>query len=227
MIKTVVRALAAVALTLLSVFHTMPAAQAAPQAAALAAPSYTLRLTEAINTIPVAAEDRTGYDRKREFGDWIDADHDGCSTRAEVLLAEAVEPPTVSGRCTLNGGRWYSWYDDTFVTKTDIDHAVPLAEAWDSGASKWSRQRRVEYANYLGDDRHLVAVSQRSNRQKSDQDVTTWIVPDNPSQKCRYLSDQVAIKLAWSLTVDPAEQAAMHRIAAECPDTDVTVNPVP
>ncbi|MEV6594559.1 HNH endonuclease family protein [Streptomyces acidicola] len=223
MIKTVVRALAAVALAVLSVFHPVPAAQAA----ALAAPSYTLPLTEAINTIPVAAEDRTGYDREQSFGGWIDADRDGCNTRAEVLLAEAVEPPTKTGRCTLTGGRWYSWYDDTLVTKTDIDHAVPLAEAWDSGASTWTRQRRVEYANYLGDDRHLVAVSQRSNRQKSDQDVTAWIVPDNPSQRCRYLSDQVAIKLGWSLTVDPAEQAAMHRIAAECPDTDVTVNPVP
>ncbi|MFF8036315.1 HNH endonuclease family protein [Streptomyces sp. NPDC016626] len=223
MIKTVVRALGAAALAVLSTLHTMPTAQAA----AVAAPSYTLPLANAVNAIPVAAEDRAGYDRKQAFGDWIDADRDGCNTRAEVLLAEAIAPPTVTGRCTLTGGLWYSWYDDTEVTKTDIDHMVPLAEAWDSGASQWTRQRRVEYANYLGDDRHLVAVSQRSNRQKSDQDVSTWIVPDNPSQRCRYLADQVAIKLAWDLTVDAAEQAAMRRIAAECPDTDITVNPVP
>jgi hypothetical protein len=72
-----------------------------------------------------------------------------------------------------------------------------------------------------------VAVSQGSNRQKSDQDVTTWIVPDHPSQRCRYLSDQVAIKLAWELSMDAADQAAMRRIAEKCPDTDVTVNPVP
>jgi hypothetical protein len=104
---------------------------------------------------------------------------------------------------------------------------VPLAEAWDSGAKQWTKQRRVEYANYLDDDRHLVAVSQRSNRQKSDQDVTTWIVPDNPSQRCRYLADQVAVKLGWDLSVDPAEQAAMRDIAVECPGTEVTVNPVP
>jgi hypothetical protein len=26
---------------------------------------------------------------------------------------------------------------------------VPLAEAWDSGASKWAKARRVDYANYL------------------------------------------------------------------------------
>ncbi|MGR4854873.1 GmrSD restriction endonuclease domain-containing protein [Streptomyces sp. LARHCF252] len=155
----------------------MPAAQAA----APAAPSYTLPLSDAVDTLPVATEDRTGYHRETSFGGWIDADRDGCSTRQEVLLAEAIEPPAVSGRCTLTGGLWYSWYDNTEVTKTDIDHMVPLAEAWDSGAKQWTKQRRVEYANYLDDDRHLVAVSQRSNRQKSDQDVTTWIVPDNPS----------------------------------------------
>ncbi|GHD07515.1 hypothetical protein GCM10010313_26770 [Streptomyces violarus] len=85
---------------------------------------------------------------------------------------------------------------------------------------------RLQLRSYLGDDRHLVAVSQRSNRQKSDQDVTTWIVPDNPAQRCRYLSDHVAVKLAWELSVDPAEQAAMRSIAEECPDTDVTVNSV-
>ncbi len=107
-IKTVVRALGAAALAVLSTLHTMPVAQAAE-------PSYTLPLTNAVNTIPVAAEDRTGYNREASFGGWIDADRDGCNTRAEVLLAEAIESPAVSGRCTLTGGLWYSWYDDTEV----------------------------------------------------------------------------------------------------------------
>ncbi|MGW2779572.1 GmrSD restriction endonuclease domain-containing protein [Streptomyces olivaceoviridis] len=168
-----------------------------------------------------------GSDRKEAFGGWIDADRDGCNTRAEVLLAEAVEQPTVTGRCTLTGGSRYSWYDDRLVDRTDIDHAVPLAEARDSGASRWTKACRVAYANYLGDDGHLVAVSQRSNRQKADKDVAAWNVPDNPSQRCRYLSDQVAIKLGWHLSVDPAEHAATQRIAANCPRTDVTVESAP
>ncbi|AEY94293.1 hypothetical protein SHJG_p1162 (plasmid) [Streptomyces hygroscopicus subsp. jinggangensis 5008] len=57
--------------------------------------------------------------------------------------------------------------------------------------------------------------------------MSTWIVPDNPSQRCRYLSDQVAIKLGWHLSVDPAEHTAMERIAAGCPGTDVTVERAP
>ncbi|MEU2226439.1 HNH endonuclease family protein [Streptomyces sp. NPDC018347] len=222
MLTTVARGLVAAALTVLPVLTVPAAAQAAAPA-----PRSTLPLDEAIDTLTVAAEDRTGYDRQEAFGGWIDADRDGCNTRAEVLLAEAVEQPTVTGRCTLTGGRWYSWYDDRLVDRTDIDHAVPLAEAWDSGASQWTKARRVAYANYLGDDRHLVAVSQRSNRQKSDQDVATWIVPDAPSQRCRYLSDQVAIKLGWHLSVDPAEHAAMVRIAGECPGVDVIVERAP
>ncbi|MYW09260.1 hypothetical protein GT034_12985, partial [Streptomyces sp. SID2563] len=46
-------------------------------------------LAEAIKKIPVAAEKRTGYERD-SFKHWVDEDGDGCPTRQEVLLAEAV-----------------------------------------------------------------------------------------------------------------------------------------
>ncbi|MEU1853721.1 DUF1524 domain-containing protein [Streptomyces sp. NPDC019990] len=218
-------ALAVFAAVVLAVLPTAmaPAAHAAPAA-------DTMPLAEAVTQLPVAAEDRTGYDREQSFGGWIDADRDGCNTRMEVLLEEAIVPPAVTGRCTLAGGRWYSWYDGTWIDGprgVDIDHLVPLAEAWDSGASAWTRQRRVAYANYLDDARHLEAVSSRSNRQKADQDPTTWLVPDNPAERCRYLANWTTVKLQWGLTVDPAERNTLTFGAAECLGTDVTVNPVP
>ncbi|MGV9273506.1 HNH endonuclease family protein [Streptomyces griseosporeus] len=148
----------------------------------------------------------------------------------EVSLAEPVEAPTVTGRCTLSGGRWYSWYDNTFVDGPrglDIDHVVPLAEAWDSGASAWTRERRVAYANYLDDERHLDAVTARSNRQKADQDLATWLVPDNPAERCHYVAAWTVVKLQWGLAVDPAEQETLAGVAAECPEIDVAGNPVP
>ncbi|WP_405668085.1 hypothetical protein OG379_38570 [Streptomyces sp. NBC_01166] len=40
---------------------------------------------------------------------------------------------------------WDSFYDEVEATdarKLDIDHMVPPAEAWDSGASEWSAERR-------------------------------------------------------------------------------------
>ncbi|EPJ39640.1 hypothetical protein STAFG_3348 [Streptomyces afghaniensis 772] len=50
-------------------------------------------------------------------------------------------------------------------------------------------------ANYLDDERHLEAVSARSDRQKADQDPTTWLVPDNPAERCHYLANWTAVKL--------------------------------
>ena len=83
-------------------------------------------LTQAIDHVPVATEDRTGYDRDL-FRHWIDADGDGCDTRAEVLISEAEEAPTVGSGCSLSGGRWYSYYDgvsQTSASALDIDHMV-------------------------------------------------------------------------------------------------------
>jgi hypothetical protein len=200
---------------------------AAPARAADGERSVTLH--QAVSNLPVAAEDRTGYNRETSYGGWIDADRDGCNTRAEVLLDEAVTAPTVTGTCTLTGGEWFSWYDDTTVDRAgglDIDHLVPLAESWDSGASQWTKERRVRYANYLGDPRHLVAVTARSNRQKSDQDPATWM-PPAADATCRYTADWISVKLTWQLAVDPAERDALTRFAEACPDQDITYTPAP
>ncbi|MFF2805537.1 DUF1524 domain-containing protein, partial [Streptomyces sp. NPDC058051] len=125
-----------------------------------------LSLTAAIAKLPAAEEVRDGYKRD-SFKHWIDEDSDGCSTRNEVLLAEAVKAPEQGPRCTLTGGEWLSYYDEATVTdarKLDIDHMVPLAEAWDSGASEWDADRRMRYANDLGAERSLVAVTAKTNR---------------------------------------------------------------
>jgi hypothetical protein len=43
---------------------------------------------------------------------------------------------------------------------------VPLAEAWDSGASDWTTAQRRAYANDLGDERSLVTVTDNENQSK-------------------------------------------------------------
>ncbi|WP_097276132.1 HNH endonuclease family protein [Streptomyces sp. TLI_55] len=200
MIKNMLRALPALFLVL------APLAVPTPANASAAAQAFPL--SYAVGQIPVADESRTGYSRDK-FKHWNSGldPADGCNTRAEVLLAEASEAPTVSAGCKLSGGEWLSYYDEQEVTdpaKLDIDHMVPLAEAWDSGASTWSAARREAYANDQDAAASLVAVTARTNRQKADQDPSTWM-PPAPSATCRYLAEWTATKLRWGLSADQAE----------------------
>lgn len=103
----------------------------------------------------------------------------------------------------------------------DIDHLVPLDEAWASGARSWSSARREAYANDLADPRTLVAVSLHENRSKGDRDPAQWL----PARGvCRYVADWVAVKLRWGLGVDSLERSALARVAARCPDQRVTTH---
>ncbi|MFI8932548.1 HNH endonuclease family protein [Streptomyces sp. NPDC053474] len=208
---------AAVTLAALTALLT-PAAHAAPDE------DIHLPVRDALAALTVADESRDGYERDK-FRHWIDADRDGCSTRNEVLLEEAVTDPARSGRCTLTGGQWYSPYDDRYVDgprALDIDHLVPLAESWDSGASAWTAAEREAYANDLGDRRALIAVTAASNRSKADQDPSTWL-PTAAGYRCQYATDWVAVKTRWGLAVDPAEAAALTRTLGECPNVPVEV----
>jgi hypothetical protein len=208
------------AATLLAAVTATTALTAAPAHAE----TYSAYLRTAVANLPVATEVRTGYDRSL-FPLWIDADGNGCNTRYEVLIAEATTKPTVGSGCSLSGGRWYSYYDNAYWTITsdlDIDHMVPLAEAWDSGARSWTTSRRQSYANDLGDSRPLVAVTDNVNQAKGDQDPATWMPPYS-SARCRYINEWVATKIRWRLTVDTAEKNALTSWANSCSNVTITV----
>ncbi|WP_405816431.1 MULTISPECIES: HNH endonuclease family protein [unclassified Streptomyces] len=221
-------AVAAAALALTLALPTAAHATTQPAALAAAAVPQVLPIGVAVSALPLAVEDRTGYQRT-SFRHWNAGDipADGCNTRQEVLLAEAVVYPEIGPGCTLTGGVWWSYYDEREVTPAgalDIDHMVPLAEAWDSGASAWTAARREAYANDQGQPASLVAVTARSNRSKADQDPAEWL-PPAPDALCRYGAEWTATKLRWGLAVDEAEQDRLFDIAAGCGGTDVEFTP--
>lgn len=181
----------------------------------------TSSLRAAVRSLPVATEVRAGYDRDK-FTHWI-GQGGGCDTRDRVLISEATRRPRVGDDCALSGGRWYSYYDRVTTTdpsSLDIDHMVPLAEAWDSGARRWNANTRERFANDLADHRMLVAVTAGSNRSKSDQDPAEWMPA---AQKCRYIKEYVAAKVRWSLTANRAEKQFLSRQSAACPATTLRV----
>jgi hypothetical protein len=174
-----------------------------------------------------SADKTTGYNRVL-FNHWIDADKDGCDTRAEVLIEEAITKPKVGSKCALTGGKWFSAYDGVEVTsasKLDVDHMVPLAEAWRSGAWKWSAAQRQAYANDLSDARALIAVTLSTNRSKGDKDPSLWLPA---KEQCTYTENWIAIKVKYSLTVDAKEATKLNSLVNACSlGTSATPTPTP
>ncbi len=220
---------------------------------------------------------RFGAPNPRQFGlIWADHDGDGCTTREEVLIEEAVRSPTVvrdpdewaairwegSRRfdfrdtppvgslapaeptwtlCVLRGGLWigaYSGYGPTpgdWLPGTelpdaplampaasgngwhmDIDHMVPLTEAWISGAWSWDDTTRAAYANDLAYPDALSVVTPQSNRAKGVSDPSVWTPRLNPETRCWYTGAWITVKWRWGLTVDQAEHDALRGLLDSC-----------
>jgi hypothetical protein len=174
-----------------------------------------ISVRDALATLNLTPESPANY-RCALFGSWADADGNGCNTRAKVLIRQSVKPTTRLGRCTISTGEWMSLYDGVTSTQArafEIDHVVAVAEAWRSGANSWSPERRRDFYNDLNEGA-LIAVSQRSNRQKSDSDPSDWLPAQNG---CTYLVYYVSTKYRWGLSVDPAEKQSLEQGLNACP----------
>ena len=160
------------------------------------------------------------YDRK-DWRHWVDSDKDCQDTRQEVLVAEAVEAVkfTDERECRVASGRWVAPYSNSTVDhprRLDVDHMVPLANAHRSGAHSWTPERKREYANYLQEQAHLIAVTAGANRSKGARGPEEWRPPET-DYWCQYATDWASIKVKWQLTVTPEELAALKEMLATCP----------
>jgi hypothetical protein len=178
-----------------------------------------------LSQLRVANAVTTGYDRAL-FDHWTDADGDGCNARYEVLIEESVTPVTVGYPCTITGGSWYSYFDGATWTDpadVDIDHMVPLSEAWKSGAASWTPSQRQAFANDLGFTPSLVAVTDSVNQSKGDRDPALWMPPASAAH-CQYATEWVLVKYRWQLAVDTAERAALTSLlSGTCGSATVTL----
>ncbi|MEV5727372.1 HNH endonuclease family protein [Streptomyces pharetrae] len=187
----------------------------APSAsAALPTPVSATTARTYLASLPVATEDRTGYNRDL-FPHWI-TQSGTCNTRETVLKRDGSGVVTDSS-CAATSGSWYSPYDGatwTAASDVDIDHLVPLAEAWDSGADSWTTSRRQAFANDLTRPQ-LLAVTDHVNQAKGDQDPATWM-PSRTTYRCTYVRAWVQVKYYYGLSVDSAEKSALQSHLAAC-----------
>ncbi len=178
-------------------------------------------LRRLLDGLSVDPEGREGYARST-FRHWIDSNRDGCDTRRDVLIRDGIPRPSIAPPCILVGGAWESQYDGLPFDDArglDIDHVVPLAEAWRSGASKWNADRRTRFANDLEVTWALVAVSASSNRMKRDHDPAKWM-PSLKSAWCSYIRMWIQVKARWNLTVDDRELTTLRTVVGQCEPID-------
>jgi len=179
---------------------------------------------ELLDTLPVQEEVGSPRYRRDEFGEsWADVDENGCDTRNDILHRD-LRSVTVrrSDECIVLTGELTDPYTTRIVrfnrernaSGVQIDHVIPLADAWRTGAFEWPEDKRLQFAN---DPENLLAVEGSVNQQKSDQDASEWLPPNRGAQ-CPYVARQVGLKARYGIWVEPAEAEAMRAVLQTCPD---------
>jgi hypothetical protein len=168
----------------------------------------------------------TGYDRD-EFGSgWTETA--GCDTRNRILKRDLQNETFDEDGCKVLTGDLHDPYTGKVIhfirgRKTSalvqIDHIVPLGDAWQTGAQQLSESARSAFAN---DPDNLSAVQGRANEQKGDGDAATWL-PPNKTYRCTYVARQVMVKSEYHLWVTPAEHDAIETVLSTCRDDTVTL----
>lgn len=155
-----------------------------------------------------------GYSREK-FPHWA-SQGNSCDTREVVLKRDGKDVKT-GKECNPTSGSWTSIYDgDTWTkpTDVDIDHMVPLGQAWASGAKSWTTEKRGQFANDLTRPQ-LFAVTDNVNQQKSDKAPDQW-KPPLVSFWCTYATDWIVVKHYYGLNVTDAEKTALTDMLRRC-----------
>ncbi|WP_392749283.1 HNH endonuclease family protein [Streptomyces sp. LN590] len=207
--RSITATLATAAAAALTLVGTTPAQAALPTpVSAATARSY-------LASMPATTESHgSTYDRAL-FPHWITISGT-CDTRETVLKRDGSGVVTDSS-CAATSGSWYSPYDGATwhaASDLDIDHMVPLSEAWASGAWAWSTSQRQAFANDLTRPQ-LIAVTDNVNQSKGDQDPGTWW-PSVTNYKCTYARAWVQVKYHYGLTVDSTEKSALSSVLNGC-----------
>ncbi|MGI5502211.1 HNH endonuclease family protein [Lentzea sp. CA-135723] len=168
-----------------------------------------------LGALKIAPESKmAGYSRDR-FPHWA-SQGNSCDTREIVLQKQGADVKTDKD-CKATSGTWTSPYDNVVIKdggEVDIDHTVPLAEAWRSGADKWTDDDRKAFANDLGGIQ-LLAVTAKTNRSKGDQDPAKW-KPPVEAYWCTYAQHWIQVKITYQLTADQAEHDALATMLKAC-----------
>lgn len=165
------------------------------------------------------------YHRKEHFGDWIrDPSRRTCfDTRGLVLERQAQTQISIDpeNHCRIQSSSWYDPYSDEYFYRASdlqIDHLVPLKNAYLAGAWSWSPEKRCHYYNFMDFNFHLVAIQKQANLSKGDRGPEAYL-PISTGFQCAYLAAWLTIKAEWNLKIAVPEARAIEVFLREhsCP----------
>lgn len=199
-------------LTATPLVHALAAPAPAPSPPGV--PSASTAKSELASLTVATQGSQDGYSRAL-FPHWI-TQSGTCNTR-EVVLKRDGTNVVQSSSCAATSGSWYSPYDGatwTAASDVDIDHLVPLSNAWKSGAASWTTARRRAFANDLTNPQ-LLAVTDSINVSKGDSGPEDW-KPPLTLYYCTYAKMWVKVKSVYSLTITSAEKSALTSMLNTC-----------
>jgi hypothetical protein len=166
-----------------------------------------------------------GYERT-DFRHWSDAQEYGwrlpagtpdpgsCDAREAALIRDGTEEVVVGG-CSVESGRWFDPYTGNTYSAPgdiDVDHIVPLGNAYRSGAASWGAAKKERFANVPLD---LLSVEDNANASKGDDGPEEW-KPPRTAYHCAYSKKWINIKHYWTLSVTRAEKSALKQMLSTC-----------
>jgi hypothetical protein len=160
----------------------------------------------------------SGYVRSLFGTAWADTDHNGCDQREDVLIRDTGAVKTTrKGSCYADASaiHYASPYTGQVLTvraTIQIDHIVPLGDAWKSGANAWTPAQRLAFAT---DETNLWAVDGKSNEAKSDKTPDAWKPPLHATW-CAYAQRYIASKVKYHLSVTSASRDALGSMLGTC-----------
>ncbi|MFJ5850437.1 HNH endonuclease family protein [Streptomyces sp. NPDC092903] len=169
----------------------------------------------------------SGYSRDAFGPAWSDAgtvelSGNSCLTRQDVLARDLDDVVRAGDGCTILSGVLHDRYTGRTIDfkrgprtslAVQIDHIVPLALGWQSGARELPAEQRLNYAN---DPENLISTGGPTNASKGAKDAAAWMPPSTESH-CWYATAQVRVKAKYRLSVTPAEKTALREALASCP----------
>ena len=161
------------------------------------------------------------YPYKVTDGHGHDGDGDGVGCESNPLWPPGSNSSSASTGSQSSGYDRDNWSYDSSAARArlgctsneHVDHIVALKEAYDSGGSAWTFQRKREFAN---DPLNQWCLAASVNMSKSDSDLAEW--SGGTCEQRKFIAERTRqVKAKYGLSIDPAERTAnTAALAATC-----------